>query len=104
MTVGKVQARSGKLPTPAELEQLASLHPPPPPMGEVAVDDRTVEEVSETEHQCALKLILYRVRLAYVYLHLFRIDDDCSGSRNEAINRNRSPDRPGRAEDGAVED
>lgn len=43
MTVGKIQARSGKLPTAAELEQLASQHPPPPPMGEVAVDDRSVE-------------------------------------------------------------
>ena len=45
MTVGKVQARSGKLPTAAELERLASVHPPPPPMGEVAVDDRTVDEL-----------------------------------------------------------
>ena len=45
MTVGKVQARSGKLPTASELEQLGSQHPPPPPMGEVAVDDRSVEQL-----------------------------------------------------------
>lgn len=43
MTVGKVQARSGKLPTAADLERLADEHPEPPPMGEVAVDDRSVE-------------------------------------------------------------
>ena len=35
MTVGKVQARSGKLPSHAELEKLAREHPEPPPMGEV---------------------------------------------------------------------
>ena len=45
MTVGKVQARSAKLPSAAELEQLAAAHPPPPPMGEVAVDHRTVDEL-----------------------------------------------------------
>jgi len=46
MTVGKVQARSGKLPSNADLEGLANSHPPPPPrMGEVAVDDRSVEEL-----------------------------------------------------------
>jgi len=45
MTVGKVQARSGKVPAPAELERLANAHPPPKPMGEVAVDERTVEEL-----------------------------------------------------------
>jgi ubiquitin carboxyl-terminal hydrolase L5 len=45
MTVGKVQARSGKLPGPAELEQLAASHPEPPPMGEVAVDERSVDEL-----------------------------------------------------------
>jgi len=45
MTVGKVQARSGKLPTAAELDRLATMHPPPPPMGEVAVDERTVDEL-----------------------------------------------------------
>ena len=45
MTVGKIQARSGKLPTPAELEKLAADSPPPPPMGEVAVDERTVDEL-----------------------------------------------------------
>ena len=45
MTVGKIQARSGKLPTPTELEQLALAHPQPPPMGEVAVDERSVDEL-----------------------------------------------------------
>ena len=45
MTVGKIQARSGKVPTPGELEALASSHPPPPSMGEVAVDDRSVDEL-----------------------------------------------------------
>jgi len=45
MTVGKIQARSGKLPSAAELERLAFDTPPPLPMGEVAVDDRTVEEL-----------------------------------------------------------
>ena len=45
MTVGKIQVRQAKLPSPAELEQLASTKPPPPPMGEVAVDDRSVEEL-----------------------------------------------------------
>ena len=45
MTVGKVQARSGKVPAASELEALAAAHPPPPPMGEVAVDDRTVDEL-----------------------------------------------------------
>jgi ubiquitin carboxyl-terminal hydrolase L5 len=45
MTVGKVQARSAKLPSAAELERLASTHPPPPPIGEVAVDGRSVEEL-----------------------------------------------------------
>ena len=45
MTVGKVQARGGKVPTQAELERLCELHPPPPPMGEVAVDERCVDEL-----------------------------------------------------------
>jgi len=45
MTVGKIQNRSGKLPSPAELEKLADTHPAPPPMGEVAVDERTLEEL-----------------------------------------------------------
>jgi ubiquitin carboxyl-terminal hydrolase L5 len=45
MTVGKVQARSGKLPSPAELDRLAASHPAPPSMGEVAVDERTIEEL-----------------------------------------------------------
>jgi len=45
MTVGKVQARSGKLPSPSDLDALAAAHPPPPPMGEVAVDDRSVDEL-----------------------------------------------------------
>ena len=45
MTVGKVQARSGKLPTQAELEALAAAHPAPPPMGEVAVDERSIDEL-----------------------------------------------------------
>jgi len=45
MTVGKVQARSGTLPTQAELQQLAASHPPPKAMGEVAVDDRSVDEL-----------------------------------------------------------
>jgi len=45
MTIGKVQARSGKLPSPAEMEQLVHEHPPPPPIGEVAVDERTVEQL-----------------------------------------------------------
>jgi hypothetical protein len=40
-----VQARSGKLPSPAELERLAASHPAPPSMGEVAVDERTIEEL-----------------------------------------------------------
>ena len=31
MTVGKVQARSGKIPSAAELDTLAATHPPPPP-------------------------------------------------------------------------
>eukprot|EP00316_Scyphosphaera_apsteinii_P020593 CAMPEP_0119314724 /NCGR_PEP_ID=MMETSP1333-20130426/33806_1 /TAXON_ID=418940 /ORGANISM="Scyphosphaera apsteinii, Strain RCC1455" /LENGTH=352 /DNA_ID=CAMNT_0007319903 /DNA_START=78 /DNA_END=1136 /DNA_ORIENTATION=+ len=43
MTVGKVQARSGKLPTQAELERLAATHPEPPPIGEVAVDERSID-------------------------------------------------------------
>ena len=34
-----------RAPHSAELEQLASQHPPPPPMGEVAVDDRSVEQL-----------------------------------------------------------
>ena len=45
MTVGKVQARSGKLPTPEELTKLADDHEEPPPMGEVDVDRRTVDEL-----------------------------------------------------------
>lgn len=45
MTVGKVQARSGKLPSHAELEKLAQQHPEPPAMGEVAVDERTLNEL-----------------------------------------------------------
>ena len=45
MTVGKVQARSGKLPTLVELERFAATHPPPLPTGEVAVDERSVEEL-----------------------------------------------------------
>lgn len=46
MTVGKIQARSGKLPSAAELEVLAESHPPPPPMAvEVAVDERNLEDL-----------------------------------------------------------
>lgn len=45
MTVGKVQARSGKLPSHAELERLAAAHPAPPAMGEVAVDERSIDEL-----------------------------------------------------------
>mmetsp|Transcript_24595 Transcript_24595/g.79077 ORF Transcript_24595/g.79077 Transcript_24595/m.79077 type:complete len:355 (-) Transcript_24595:107-1171(-) len=45
MTVGKVQARAGKLPSPAELERLAASHPEPPATGEVAVDERTLEQL-----------------------------------------------------------
>uniref|UniRef100_A0A7S0P1A7 Ubiquitin carboxyl-terminal hydrolase n=1 Tax=Calcidiscus leptoporus TaxID=127549 RepID=A0A7S0P1A7_9EUKA len=45
MTVGKVQARSGKLPSHAELEKLAQQHPEPPAMGEVAVDERSISEL-----------------------------------------------------------
>jgi len=45
MTVGKIQARSGKLPTATELDKLATGTPPPPSMGEVAVDDRSVGEL-----------------------------------------------------------
>ena len=46
MTVGKVQSRSAKLPSAADLERLAATHPPPPaPMGEVAVDERTLDEL-----------------------------------------------------------
>jgi len=45
MTVGKVQARSGKLPSASELERLAQQHPEPPAMGEVAVDERSLQEL-----------------------------------------------------------
>lgn len=45
MTIGKVQARAGKLPTQAELDQLVRDHPAPPAQGEVAVDERTVEQL-----------------------------------------------------------
>ena len=46
MTVGKVQARSGRIPTAAELDARASSTPPPPPVGEAAaVDDRSVDEL-----------------------------------------------------------
>mmetsp|Transcript_2523 Transcript_2523/g.7273 ORF Transcript_2523/g.7273 Transcript_2523/m.7273 type:complete len:141 (-) Transcript_2523:194-616(-) len=45
MTVGKVQARAGKLPSAADLERLAATHPAPPSMGEVAVDERTIDEL-----------------------------------------------------------
>lgn len=45
MTVGKVQCRSAKLPPPSELQALARKHPPPPAVGEVAVDERTNEEL-----------------------------------------------------------
>jgi len=46
MTVGKLQARGGKMPSPAELQQLVSQHPAPPPTGEVAVDERSVEQLA----------------------------------------------------------
>jgi len=46
MTIGKVQARGGKLPTADELEQLVKDHPAPPAQGEVAVDQRTIEQLS----------------------------------------------------------
>jgi len=46
MTVGKLQARGGKMPTPAELHEMATVHPEPPPTGEVAVDERTVEQLT----------------------------------------------------------
>ncbi|KAL3929683.1 MAG: hypothetical protein SGPRY_001855 [Prymnesium sp.] len=45
MTVGKLQARGGKMPTTAELQRLVMEHPEPPPTGEVAVDERSVEEL-----------------------------------------------------------
>jgi len=45
MTIGKVQARAGKLPTQEELDQLVQDFPAPPPMGEVAVDERSVEQL-----------------------------------------------------------
>ena len=37
MTIGKVQARGGKLPTPDELQTLVTDHPAPPAQGEVAL-------------------------------------------------------------------
>ena len=46
MTVGKLQARGGKVPPPEELTEIASTHPAPPPTGEVAVDERTVEQLT----------------------------------------------------------
>jgi len=46
MTIGKVQARGGKLPTAEQLEQLVHEHPAPTPQGEVAVDERTVEQLA----------------------------------------------------------
>ena len=47
MTVGKIQARSGKVPPAAELERLAAEHPPPAPMAntEAAVDERNVDQL-----------------------------------------------------------
>jgi len=45
MTVGKVQARAGQIPSAAELSALANAHPPPPPIGEVAVDQRSVDDL-----------------------------------------------------------
>jgi len=46
MTIGKVQARGGKLPTTDELQLLIKEHPAPPSQGEVAVDERTVEQLA----------------------------------------------------------
>ena len=43
MTIGKVQARAGKLPTQSELDQLVRDHPAPPAQGEVAVDEVDLE-------------------------------------------------------------
>ena len=46
MTVGKVQARTGgkmTIPSAADLDKLADANPEPAPIGEVAVDDRSVE-------------------------------------------------------------
>eukprot|EP00908_Phaeocystis_cordata_P026230 Transcript_87.p1 GENE.Transcript_87~~Transcript_87.p1 ORF type:complete len:353 (-),score=213.00 Transcript_87:79-1137(-) len=45
MTIGKVQARAGKLPTQEEMDKLVREHPAPPSQGEVAVDERTVEQL-----------------------------------------------------------
>merc|ERR1712110_315884 len=45
MTIGKVQARKGTLPSPAEMAKLVAEHPPPKALGEVAVDERTVDEL-----------------------------------------------------------
>jgi len=45
MTIGKIQARGGKLPSPDELAHLVRSHPAPPVQGEVAVDERTVEQL-----------------------------------------------------------
>ena len=38
MTIGKVQARGGKLPTAEQLEQLVKEHPAPPAQGEVSTE------------------------------------------------------------------
>jgi len=55
MTVGKLQARGGTLPSPSELAQLAATHPEPPPTGEVAVDERTVEQLAIALAHCTHK-------------------------------------------------
>ena len=46
MTVGKLQARGGKVPTPSEMSALVASHPEPLPTGEVAVDERTVDQLT----------------------------------------------------------
>ena len=45
MTIGKVQSRSGQLPLQAELDRIARSTDEPAPIGEVAVDERTVDEM-----------------------------------------------------------
>ena len=68
MTVGKVQARSGKLPTSQELETLAATHPPPPPQAvEVGGGGaHTVHSFVCGESPPFLKESVHRVRLRFL--------------------------------------
>ena len=45
MTIGKVQSRTAQIPSQEELDRRAATTPAPPPMGEVSVDERSVEEL-----------------------------------------------------------